>query len=73
MVDQTWNMYTVKPQGITKKRSPKTGGLLTQAHFSEKCTSGGLKGRSLNKVVLRTGLINYKDIAQVSIMQYGCR
>ena len=29
-------------------RSHKTGGLLTQVHYSEKCAFGGLKGWSLN-------------------------
>ena len=34
-------------KGTEKMQSLKAGGLLTQVNYSEKCTSGGLKGQSL--------------------------
>ena len=49
-------------KGVGKKQSLKTGGLLTQMNYSEKCTFGSLQWCSLNtgglltEVVLRTGL-----------------
>ena len=59
-------------------RSPKTGGLLTQVHYSEKCTFGGLKGLSLNTGGLKDkfeciniGIYYYTSIDVQSTLYYN--
>ena len=53
---QISKLITAKPvlrdHSKMKKWSYKTDGLLSQAHYSEKCTFGGMKGWSLNTGVL---------------------